>query len=109
MGRASTLGNTLGSLNPLFGGIKQCKSMVNLRDFTFFWCIVWVGDIMSPDILWGSPHFQETLCLATHLEDSNGALNLAKGNSGFLIPVILDFHRRSSAFGMWLPPRPSRP
>ena len=32
----------------IFGGIKQCKCMVILRDFPFYWCIVWLGEIMTP-------------------------------------------------------------
>ena len=31
-----------------FGGIKQCKSMVNLRFHPFCWCFCWVGNIMTP-------------------------------------------------------------
>ena len=33
---------------PIFGGMKQCKYMVNLKEFPCKRCIVWVGNIMIP-------------------------------------------------------------
>lgn len=32
---------------PIFWGIKQCNSMVVLRDFPLWYCIVWVGNLIT--------------------------------------------------------------
>ena len=39
-----------GSLNYPFGGIKQCKCMVNLRGFPYNDVLFWVGTILTPAV-----------------------------------------------------------